>query len=399
MPNLLRRRQQRNAGRPDGDAANRWVRVAEMGSPSTMRFRFFALALVLTVASCAQPAQESGPTGTTHAETATTTGLLPAGVPTEGTRPPVDDLPPPAEPQRAPAPGPGPPGRQVPVGDAPEGVVVDAKTRTVAVAKRNPHELVLLDADTGAVTKRVPLPGFVRHLQLARPGGPVLVPVESANALVRVDLPGGRAEPQIITGTVPHDASEAPNGTVFVANELGGTVAVLRGEDIVKVFTGSVQPAGMAPVGNLMGMLDVRTNDVTVFDADTLTIRGSTPAGRGPTHLVADKHGRYIAADTRGDAIRVFDTAPRQIAEIAQPGGPYGIAYDATRDRLWVASSGTNEVVGYDMAQPTPREVERIATVQNPYTLGVDGNTGRLFIAGVTAGVLQIVDPGYPAAR
>jgi DNA-binding beta-propeller fold protein YncE len=352
------------------------------------------LALVLIVAGCGQPAPQSGPTSTrAESAPATTTGLLPTGVPTEGARPPVDGLPPPAEPQRAPAPAAGLPGRLIPVGDAPEGVVVDATTRTVAVAKRNPNELVLINADTGEVTTRVPLPGFARHLQLAQPGGPVLVPVESANALVRVDLPGGRAEPQIITGTVPHDAAEAPNGTVFVANELGGTVTVLRGADIVKVFTDSVQPAGMAPVGNLMGMLDVRKNDLTVYDAEALTIRGSVPAGQGPTHLVADKHGRYIAADTRGDAIRVFDTAPRQIAEIAQPGGPYGIAYDSARDRLWVASSGTNEVVGYDMSEPTPREVDRIATVQNPYTLGVDADTGRLFIAGVTAGVVQIVEP------
>lgn len=358
-----------------------------------MRQLVMVLTLVLIVAGCGQPAPEPDPTSTQAAAPATTTGLLPTGVPTEGERPPVDDLPPPAEPQRAPAPVSGLPGRQIPVGDAPEGVVVDATTRTVAVAKRNPNELVLINADTGAVTGRVALPGFVRHLQLAKPGGPVLVPVESANALVRVELPGGRAEPQIITGTVPHDASEAPNGTVFVANELGGTMTVLRGDDIVKVFTDSVQPAGMAPVGNLMGMLDVRKNDLTVYDAEALTIKGAVPAGQGPTHLVADKHGRYIATDSRGDAIRVFDTEPRQIAEIAQPGGPYGIAYDSARDRLWVASSGTNEVVGYDMTDPTPREVDRIATVQNPYTLGVDADTGRLFIAGVTAGVIQIVEP------
>jgi DNA-binding beta-propeller fold protein YncE len=279
------------------------------------------------------------------------------------------------------------------VGEAPEGVTVDAATRTVAVATRNPNELVLLNADTGAVTSRTPLPGFVRHLQLAKPGGPVLVPVESANALVRVDLPGGKAEPQIITGTVPHDASEAPNGTVFVANEHGGTVTALRGDQIEKVFTDSVQPAGLAPVGNMMGLLDVRKNDLTIYDAEALTIIGSTPAGAGPTHLVADKHGRLIAADTRGDTVRVFSTEPAEIGSVAQPGAPYGIAYDSMRDRLWVASSGTNQVVGYDMSEPTPREIARLATVQNPYTLGVDSTTGRLFIAGVTAGVVQIVDP------
>jgi DNA-binding beta-propeller fold protein YncE len=349
------------------------------------------LATAVVLAACAASTPTSAP-DSSATSTPTTTGLLPPGVPTEGTRPPADDLPPPAEPGRATVPTQTPPGRVVPVGDAPEGVVVDAMTRTVAVLKRNPDELLLLNADSGEVTGHAPLPGTGRHLQLAKPGGPVLVPVESANALVRIDLPGGATERQIITGTVPHDASEAPNGTVFVANEHGGTVTAIRGNDIVKVFTDSVQPAGLAPVGNSMGLLDVRKNDLTIYDSDKLTIVGSTPAGAGPTHLVADKHGRLIAADTRGNAVRVFTTEPREVANVPQPGAPYGIAYDAVRDRLWVASSGTNEVVGYDMAAATPREVARIATVQNPYTLGVDSTTGRLFIAGISGGLVQIVD-------
>ncbi len=320
---------------------------------------------------------------------------MPSEVPTEGNPPPADGLPPPAEPQKAPPQTAPIPGRLVPVGTAPEGVVVDAATRMVAIAKRDPNELVLMNADTGDVVNRIPLPGFVRHLQLADPGGPVLVPVESANALVRVELPSGRALPQVVTGVVPHDAAQAANGSVYVANEHGGTVSVLRGLQVVKVFAGSVQPAGLAAVGESMGLIDVRKNDLTVYDTRNLRIVGSVPAGEGPTHLVADKHGRLIAADTRGDAIRVFEPlpTPHQVGEIAQPGGPYGIAYDPTRDLLWVASSGTNEVVGYDMSQPTPREVKRLPTVQNPYTLGVDATTGRLFIAGVSAGVVQVVDP------
>jgi hypothetical protein len=31
--------------------------------------------------------------------------------------------------------------------------------------------------------------------------------------------------------------------------------------------------------------------------------------------------------------------------------------------------------------------------VQNPYTLGVDSTTGGLFVAGVTDGVVQIIEP------
>lgn len=327
-----------------------------------------------------------------------TTGLLPPGVPTEGSRPDTATLPLAAEPQSAPVPTATPPGRQVQVGDAPEGVVVDPVTRTVAVAKRNPNELVLLDADTGAVRGRTPLPGFVRHLQLAAPGGPVLVPVESANALVRVDLPSGRAEAPIFVGTVPHDVTEDPNGTVFTADELGGTVTAVRGDKPVKIFTNGVQPAGMAPVGAVVGMVDVRKNSLNTYDADTLRILGETPSGAGPTHLVADRHGRMIVTDTRGNQVIVLDPGtttgqgPKQVAAIPQPGGPYGITYDPVRDRLWVASSGTNELVGYDMTNPQPREVARVATVQNPYTVGVDPVTGRLFVAGVSTGVIQIVD-------
>lgn len=350
-------------------------------------------ALALTACSNEPPAAQPG--STSPGPATPTTGLLPPGVPTEGTRPDTAGLPPAAEPRSAPVPSVTPPGRRITVGSAPEGVVVDPVTRTVAVAERNPNEVVLLDADTGAIRTRTPMPGFVRHLQLGAPGGPVLVPVESANALVRVSLPNGQATPPLFVGSAAHDATQAPNGTVVTADELGGTVSVVRGDRVVKVFTDAVQPAGLAPVGNLVGLIDVRKNTLTTYDVGTLRIVGESPAGRGPTHLVADRHGRMIATDTRGDQVLVFTPnpsgPPTQVGSVPQPGGPYGITYDAVRDRLWVASSGTNQVIGYDMTDPQPREVERFPTVQNPYTLGVDPRTGRLFVAGVTGGVIQVI--------
>ncbi|MCD2188360.1 YncE family protein [Actinomycetospora soli] len=354
-----------------------------------------AVAASLVLAACGTQAPPA-PAPTSAPSVAPTTGLLVPGVPTEGTRPDTTNLSLAAEPQSAPVPTTPPPGRQVEVGSAPEGVVVDPVTRTVAVATRNPNSLVLLDADTGAVRGRTPLPGFVRHLQLAAPGGPILVPVESANALVRVNLPAGQADPPLFVGTVPHDATQAPNGTVMTADELGGTVSAIRGDRVVKMFTDAVQPAGLAPVGDLVGLIDVRKDDLTIYDVNTLRIVGSAPSGQGPTHLVADRHGRMIATDTRGDQVLVFqpnpDGPPTQVGAVPQPGGPYGITYDPVRDRVWVASSGTNVVIGYDMTNPQPREVARVATAQGPYTLGVDPTSGRLYIASVNTGVVQIVD-------
>ncbi len=360
-----------------------------------MRQLAASVALILLVGGCSQPPpSDTAAPAPLPAFGGDNPRAIPSQVPTVGKRPPTDNLPPPAEPQQAPPQTAPIPGRIVDVGKAPEGVVVDAATRIAAVAKRSPNELVLINVDTGQIVNRVPLPGFARHLQLSNAGGPVLVPIESAGALVRVELPTGRPLSQALTDTA-HDAAQADNGMVFLSNEHRGTVTILRGLQVVKVFADTVQPAGLASVGQSMGLIDVRNNDLTVFDTKDLRIVGSVPAGDGPTHLVADKHGRLIATDTRGDAVRVFEPlpTPHQVGEVAQPGGPYGIAYDWTRDLLWVASSGTNEVIGYDMSQPTPREVRRLPTVQNPYSLGVDANTGRLFVAGVTDGAVQVVDP------
>ena len=281
------------------------------------------------------------------------------------------------------------------VGSAPEGIVADPTTRRVVVAVRQPDELVLLDTDTTAVRGRVPLPGSLRHLQLAKDGGPVLVPDESSNSLVQVALPSGRVQSRTPTGTMPHDANEAPDGTILVADEAGASLTAVREGAVVATFTDVTQPGGIAHVGNEFGVVDVGENTLTFYDATTLQPQTELSAGEGPTHVVADRRGRLIVVDTRGGAL-LFYTPPPQAAQVtrsALPGQPYGIAYDPVRDQLWVTITATNEVVGLDVSGDQPRETARLTAVQQPNTVAVDPTTGRLFITGTTPGVVQVVDP------
>lgn len=300
-----------------------------------------------------------------------------------------------AEPAASPTTTVAPAGRTIAVGAAPEGIVADASTRRVVVAVRRPDQLVLLDPDTLAARSRTPLPGSLRHLQLARDGGPVLVPDESSNSLLEVALPSGRIASRTPTGAMPHDANQAPDGTVLVADEAGASLTAVRDQKVAATFDDVTQPGGIAHVGNVFGVVDVGENTVTFYDAEALRPLTELSAGEGPTHVVADKHGRVVVIDTRGGAVLTYTPPPQaaQVSRVPLPGQPYGVAYDPRRDELWVTVTATNEVVELDLSGTTPREVRRFPTPQQPNTVAVDSTSGRVFVTGTTPGVLQVIDP------
>ncbi|MQA87501.1 MAG: YncE family protein [Streptosporangiales bacterium] len=297
-----------------------------------------------------------------------------------------------AEPAPAPSPAEAPAGRVVELPSAAEGIVADPSTHIVAVGVRNPPALVLVDGRSGRVRRRVELPGHLRHLQLQAPGGPVLVPLEDADRLVRVDLPSGKIGDSVPTGKHPHDATAAGNGAVFVADEFGKAVSVVRGEKVVHTFRDVAQPGGIAAAGNLVGLVDVRDNTLTVYDAERLVQVARVDAGSGPTHTVADRRGRLVVIDTRGEAILVFALRPtvRLVSRTPLPGHPYGVAYDTRRDRLWVTLTGRNQLVGLDFGAGGPREAVRLPTVRQPNTVAVDATSGLVFVTGRADGDLQI---------
>jgi len=183
-----------------------------------------------------------------------------------------------------------------------------------------------------------------RHLQLAGPGGPVLVPEEPVNSLLELTRPGPRSR-SIKVGAHPHDAT-ADDGRVFVSNEFSRSVSVIDGTRVVRQIGGFVQPGGIVAVGPDVAVVDVGADAVTLIDAHTLRVIGRLPAGAGPTHAVAGADGRLYVIDTRVNAVLTYATRPRfrQLDRLPLAGTPYGVAIDHSRGRLWVTLTASRRV-------------------------------------------------------
>jgi DNA-binding beta-propeller fold protein YncE len=294
-----------------------------------------------------------------------------------------------AEPAKAPATSIPPTGLVRQVGPDAEGITYDASTNSLAVAVHSPDRLLILDPRTLGVRSTVALPGSARHLELAGPGGPVLVPLETTGQLGQVSLPTGALD-LIDVGKQPHDAAATGDGTIVVGNEFGHSLTLISNGSVRLTVGGVTQPGGVIGDGTQFAVVDVAAFVVDLYDTRTGTKIASAPAGAGPTHGVMANGQRLVVADTRGDAILVFGFDPlRELSRTPLPGNPYGLAFDASTDSVWVTLTARNEVVGLDVASGTPTVVARYPTVRQPNTIAVNSGSTTLWVTGTRDGTVE----------
>lgn len=336
-----------------------------------------------------------------------TIGLLVAGCssdtgsPAPTTTPvPVRAAKPPAEPAPAGTAAVPPAGKVVPIGNAPEGIVV-AESGIGAVAVRNPDGVALIDAISGAVRQTIPTDGAARHLSLAGPDGPVLVPLEGSNQLCELNLAEGRITSATTgVGRQPHDAAQTAGGTIVVTNERGGGVLFVRaGTVVASLPAGPTQPGGVAAVGDYAAVADVQGNGVWVYDGSTHQQVAQGPVGMKLTHAVAVSGDAAAFADTDGGAVFIEHINPQlaQVAKIDAPGKPYGLAFDAARRRLYVTLTASNLMRMIDISDAAkPRVLGDLPTVQQPNSVAVDPRSGAVLVTGSDpdgGSGLQVVTP------
>ena len=288
------------------------------------------------------------------------------------------------EPAEAPELSEEPTGQVIEIGSGAEGIIVDSKTGLAAVGIEFPPSLKLIDARTLKTERVISLPAHPRHLRIAGPGGPVLVPSEDADELIEVSLPDGQTRATGV-GSFPHDAVEAPNGRIFVGDEMSDEISVVEDGKVIDTLPTAIQPGNVVYADGRVAAVAVTERKITTYDPESLEPTGQLDAGVGPTHAgVVDD--RVFVIDTQGDQIIEYDLAPelKQVGTTKLEGTPYGVASDEERGRLWVALTEENTAVEFDVTKSGLREIDRFPTVQQANTIAVDPRDGAALIVSRT---------------
>ena len=301
---------------------------------------------------------------------------------------------PPAEPAVAPPGGPTPAGTVTPLPAPATAVLVDPRTRTVAVTLLDPPRLLLRTLDGPQPPRQIPLPGPAADLVLVPESSELLVPVTVPGCLIRVPVDGGA--PHRIDLDGPAQGAVAVGGVTVVA--LGDRLVVLDRNGPPAPIRGFSDAARLVPAhattGTKIWVIDRKRSAVSVVDVSSGEISPELRAGNGAADAVADRFGRILVTDTRDGELLAFTGDPPMLRQrFPLSGAPYGVAYDARRDLTWVTLTGRDEVVGLGVADGEPVVIHRFPTVHQPDAVAVDSVSGRVLVVSAAGMGLQMIDP------
>lgn len=287
--------------------------------------------------------------------------------------------------------------------------------------------------------------------QVSTPEGGAVVPVPGSvlaliasgdRVVAQVDGPPG-LEIGRVDGTswVPEVSVELPADAGIATAAYDGTVLVPFGDGVVVVSpTGeSREISGLGPVTAAALTLDGRIltgtteGEVIVHDAagvEQNRVRGLTSvdrisiardgsvtalsrpdtvlasidlgadvagpllrAGKGAGMLDEVGERSVVASDTVGSTLLLYSTSPVRLhQQFPVAAAPWAVAADATRDVVWVTSTGTNTVQAYDLGDGIGVRRAEIPTVRQPDSLAVT-ESGIVVVGSSDGAGLHLIRP------
>ncbi|MFK7762723.1 MAG: YncE family protein [Roseobacter sp.] len=167
---------------------------------------------------------------------------------------------------------------------------------------------------------------------------------------------------------------------LFVSDWYNARIWVLNGADLARlqVLDVGAAPAGLAisEDGRFLASADRDADQVSLFDADTLTLLHSIPVGSRPFGLRFAPDGRLFVGNVGSDDISIIDPDHGKLKRMVAVGArPYGVAFAQQRAFITNQYADTLSVIDLDT-------LATIATLETgEYPEGVDASSDGKHIA------------------
>ncbi|MQW89020.1 YncE family protein [Sinorhizobium saheli] len=262
------------------------------------------------------------------------------------------------------------------------------------VTNQSSSDLSVVDLDRMVEVGRIAVPGQPAGVAVAPRLGAVFTVSPDAKMLRRFGMPAGApvAERKLDGGPIGVAVDER-RGRVFVSDWYNARVFVIAADGLATLTvlaTGSA-PAGLALSrdGRWLATADRDANQVSIFDAETLTLRHRVTVGLRPFGLTFSPDGRLFSADVGSNTVTAVDPASgRVLGHVTTRDRPYAVAFASGRG--FVTNQYDDSVSVFDA-----RSLAAIAVIDTgEYPEGIDASADgrRIIVANWFSNSLTVID-------
>jgi YVTN family beta-propeller protein len=269
-------------------------------------------------------------------------------------------------------------------------------------------EVIVVDADSGAVVTKLAAGKRVHGIAVAAPAGRVFVTDGEAGAVAVFDAKTGEPAGQVKAGQNPDAILYDPaSRQIFAFNHSGGTATVI--DPATLKVTATVDVGGTLEFGRADGKGTVWVNVEDKSQVVRIDSRKRKVTGRWdlapcqePTGLALDARKRRLFVGCGNSMMAVLDADKGQVITTV-PIGPGVDATDfdpATGNIFNSCGGGDGSLAVIHQDGPDKYSlVENVPTQRRAKTLAVDRRTHRIFISAASFGPAPAASPTAPRPR
>ncbi len=260
------------------------------------------------------------------------------------------------------------------------------------VTNQNSEDLSILDLDAGTEVSRVPVPGKPAGVAVDGSGNIFTVSPDT-KVVRRLDQDGTVLATAQLDGGPIGVVYDRGHKRVFVSDWYNARIWVLDAETLEQVQmleTGSA-PAGLAVSddGRWLASADRDSDQVSIFNLDTLGLHLRAPVGSRPFGLRFDPEGRLFVANVGTNDVTLIDPQSGEaIATVAVGERPYGVAFAQGRAFVTNQYADTVSVIDLD----TRAVVETIDVGEYPEGIDTTTDGATLVVANWFSNTVSLID-------